>query len=704
MGGRVWGVDVTAVDLLTTRIYDTTALDYLAGGWSPLPLPPREKHDPPAGFTGYRGDDADEAQVRRWSAEHPADANIALRVPPDVIGVDVDLYKGDTALNLEHLQQRFGPLPATVMSTSRTDGSGIRLYRVPVGTMLRGAPAGGIEIVQAHHRYLVAPPSIHPEGRPYRWIDEASGEILDRPPDPSDLPDLPWAWIEGLQVAGGTPAEVATPAQAADFFKRITASRSPGMAKGLRTKLDQRHTDGKARHDTLLEVACWGMREAAAGAYPATEVEQICWDWWCEVIEDPRRRDGGEFASAMSWAVAQADADVARVTEIRKAIDQRHTIPAELMPPDRPAKLDLLSSPTSDPAPAGEDQAGSTWKAIDLEAVLAGDMERTVPVILRRHDGRALIYTGRINGFHADSGIGKSLLALFAAIEVMATGGHVAWIDFEDPGPGTVIERLQTAGVTNEVIAAQFHYFNPDEPATPAAVRTLSGELDHYGSCLAIVDSVGESLGLHGLNEDKDLEVDTWKRLLAHPLERAGHTVVLIDHATKAADNPLHPSGSKRKRALISGASWLVEQVTAFDREHPGKLKLTCAKDRHGNYRRGETGAWIHIDPTGAHLQVLVEAPSETSTTAADPAGVALLPTVLRVLKDAGADGLGIRAIRPKMRVIGKAANQAIDDALELGAAQGLIAPPSNDIPNGKPKPYRWLRDLTEQDREEILR
>jgi hypothetical protein len=58
---------------------------------------------------------------------------------------------------------------------------------------------GGIEIIQAHHRYVVCWPSVHPEGRTYEWVNEATG-AAEIPPIES-LPYLPAAWIDRLTAA-----------------------------------------------------------------------------------------------------------------------------------------------------------------------------------------------------------------------------------------------------------------------------------------------------------------------------------------------------------------------------------------------------------------------------------------------------------------------------------------------------------------------
>ena len=62
-------------------------------------------------------------------------------------------------VSLKQLVEKYGPLPPTWWSTSRSDGSGIGLFRVPFGTTLLTDPATGIDMIQCFHRYVVCAPS-----------------------------------------------------------------------------------------------------------------------------------------------------------------------------------------------------------------------------------------------------------------------------------------------------------------------------------------------------------------------------------------------------------------------------------------------------------------------------------------------------------------------------------------------------------------
>jgi hypothetical protein len=112
-----------------------------------------------------------------------------------------------------------------------------------------------------------------------------------------------------------------------------------------------------------------------------------------------------------------------------------------------------------------------------------------------------------------------------------------------------------------------------------------------------VLDSLGEAFSLDGINENIDAEVAPWLRRVIRRIVGTGATVIVIDHTINNAegDNALRPSGSKRKRAAITGSLYRVDATIPLNKGEGGELKLTCAKDRHGNYRRGETVATIVV-------------------------------------------------------------------------------------------------------------
>jgi len=157
--------------------------EYWDAGWHGLfPLPDGRKAPPPVGRTGRAGVDSIYADLY-LEGEDLGRFNIGLRLPLNIIGIDVDAYGekggGETFADLRSM---LGPLPSTWRCSARGDGiSGIYLYTVPEGVeLIDGWP--GIDVIQHHHRYLVVPPSVHPSGAVYEWFG----------PDgqPSDIPKV----------------------------------------------------------------------------------------------------------------------------------------------------------------------------------------------------------------------------------------------------------------------------------------------------------------------------------------------------------------------------------------------------------------------------------------------------------------------------------------------------------------------------------
>ena len=173
-----------------TGPYASAAAAYWQAGWRGIvPLPARAKKNPPSGFTGSTGVDPSYADLDAWATGPEGSGNIALRMPRDVIGIDVDAY-GDKLgrQTLEAAELTHGTLPATWRTTSRDDGvSGIRLYRVPEGLAWPGEIGPSTELIQHRHRYALVWPSIHPEGRTYRWINP-DGIVSAAIPDIDELP------------------------------------------------------------------------------------------------------------------------------------------------------------------------------------------------------------------------------------------------------------------------------------------------------------------------------------------------------------------------------------------------------------------------------------------------------------------------------------------------------------------------------------
>ncbi len=60
----------------------------------------------------------------------------------------------------------------------------------------------------------------------------------------------------------------------------------------------------------------------------------------------------------------------------------------------------------------------------------------------------------------------------------------MVWCDFEDANETLIIERLRSLGVEDDVIAARFHYVNPDEMPGRSMIDQLLDDTSPLGMVL----------------------------------------------------------------------------------------------------------------------------------------------------------------------------------------------------------------------------
>jgi hypothetical protein len=251
------------------------------------------------------------------------------------------------------------------------------------------------------------------------------------------------------------------------------------------------------------------------------------------------------------------------------------------------AELERLAGGEIDATVDDEDES-STFDPVDLRPYLEGTKVRVQADCLTMTDGRSLLHKARLNGVHGDSGTGKSWLMALLIRELISAGEVAMLVDLEDTAD-PLIDRLRQLGVADQQIVGQLVFFNPDDPFNDTNVARLIGWIDQRNATHMIVDSVGEAFSLEGVNENLDVEVAPWlRRVCRRIIAATAAGITLVDHGTKSAEKPLDPSGSKRKKAAITGTAWLMTSDEPFTKATGGRATLTCAKDRHGQYRRGD--------------------------------------------------------------------------------------------------------------------
>lgn len=159
------------------------ALKYAELGWHVFPIVPGSKS--PLTKHGVKDATADEAQIREWWNRWPT-ANIGLACGAAsgvyVIDIDVDEEKGVNGY--ESIQEIAGSYQNRTI-TQLTPGGGTHLfYATDNPPANRNGLRPGIDI-RGDGYYVVLAPSIHPNGKAYRWHDGFSPWDLqpDRYPD-----------------------------------------------------------------------------------------------------------------------------------------------------------------------------------------------------------------------------------------------------------------------------------------------------------------------------------------------------------------------------------------------------------------------------------------------------------------------------------------------------------------------------------------
>jgi hypothetical protein len=151
------------------------AVSYGQGGLSVIPIQPRDKK-PFIQWEQFQNKRATEHEIKSWWAKWP-DANIGI-----VTGAVSDLIVID--LDTPDAKNKLKELVADSTSVPRTrTGKGWQLFFKHPGVTIpnRAGIIPGLD-VRGDGGYVVAPPSIHPNGNQYRWEVPINGELPAFPP------------------------------------------------------------------------------------------------------------------------------------------------------------------------------------------------------------------------------------------------------------------------------------------------------------------------------------------------------------------------------------------------------------------------------------------------------------------------------------------------------------------------------------------
>ncbi|MCP4250700.1 MAG: DNA primase [bacterium] len=189
---------------------------YLRRGWAVIPVAPHEKR-PLVRWEAFQDRLPTEGEVRIWNRRWPtANIGIVTGAVSGLLVLDIDPQHGGTE-SLVRMEREDEALPKSVEAA--TGGGGRHIYfRHPGGHVANRVGIGpGIDL-RGDGGLIVAPPSIHPSGRPYAW----------RPShDPRSRP-LAMAPVWLLHAVADTPPQRGHPMR---YWRAVLAT---GVSEGER--------------------------------------------------------------------------------------------------------------------------------------------------------------------------------------------------------------------------------------------------------------------------------------------------------------------------------------------------------------------------------------------------------------------------------------------------------------------------------------
>lgn len=191
-----------------TNPFLAAALMYLSRGWAVIPLEPRGKR-PLVSWEAFRSQLPSVETIKTWWAQWP-DANIGV-ITGDISGIVVLDVDGDAGANS---LATVPSIPPTVVCQT---GRGRHYYfRHPGGAVHNAAGLKPGLDRRGDGGYVVAPPSIHESGTPYRWLALEDYRMAAAP-----------AWLLETTARLSAPPSMRTPMP-------VGKGQFPGVLEGQR--------------------------------------------------------------------------------------------------------------------------------------------------------------------------------------------------------------------------------------------------------------------------------------------------------------------------------------------------------------------------------------------------------------------------------------------------------------------------------------
>jgi hypothetical protein len=188
-----------------------------------------------------------------------------------------------------------------------------------------------------------------------------------------------------------------------------------------------------------------------------------------------------------------------------------------------------------------------------------------------------LLYEQGIHSIYSPGGTGKTIMALWCAVQVMEQGLNVIYCD-EENSSDTIAELLQCYGADPDLVDRHFHYAEFPH-LTSNETERWARTVHTVRPAVTFFDSFADMLALEGYDENSSVHVTRWIKNFAEPVKQIGGAVLILDHINKA-NSGNGARGSTAKLAKVDVA-WKLEGKQ-FDRQTTAELTIKKDKDRMG--------------------------------------------------------------------------------------------------------------------------
>lgn len=195
-----------------------------------------------------------------------------------------------------------------------------------------------------------------------------------------------------------------------------------------------------------------------------------------------------------------------------------------------------------------------------------------------------LVYRQGIHSIYSPGGTGKTIIALWIALQTVKQGLDVIYVD-EENGRHHVAELLEAYGAEPEMIDKHLHYAEYPGLTSQETLRWRK-TVEAMQPSLAVFDSFADMLALEGLDENSSVHVTKWMKDFAEPVKQSGGAVLILDHINKV-NSGKGARGSTAKLAAVDVA-WKLDGKQ-FDRHTTAEITITKDKDRMGCLPKKQT-------------------------------------------------------------------------------------------------------------------